>query len=103
MIKLNDRWFIDVDAYNYTLQKRLNSVVKRGGVNLLDENGNPVYQFQSVGYYSSLSKALEAFARIYTREALINGSTMSLDESIQTIERCKVEVADMMKTITKGE
>lgn len=97
MIKIDDRWSIDVDAYNYTLQKRLNSTIKRNGVDVLDEDGNPAYQYQSVGYYQDLPSALEGFAHICARDALIKGGTMTIGEAISTIRKTFDDLHEMIK------
>ena len=100
MIELDDRWSIDIDAYNYTLQKKLNSIVKRGGEIVLDENGEPLHQYQSIGYYNTLSNALDAFASMYTRDALMNGGTLTVQEALRLIDKSNREVSDLIGKVT---
>lgn len=100
MIELDDKWSIDIDAYNYTLQKKLNSIVKRGGEVILDENGEPLHQYQAVGYYNTLSNALDAFANMYTREALMNGGTLTVQEALQVIDKSNSDVKALIEKVT---
>ena len=102
MIQINDKYVIDVDAYNFTLQKKLNAAVKVKGVEQLDENGKPIPQYQSVGYYNTLEKALDGFAHLYVREALIDSGKMTIGEAIQIIERSNAEVKALIKDVSKG-
>lgn len=102
MIQINDKYAIDVDSYNFTLQKKLNATVKVKGVEQLDENGDPIPQYQSIGYYNTLEKALDGFAHLYTRDALIDGGKMTVSEAIQIIERSNDEVKALIKDVSKG-
>jgi hypothetical protein len=102
MIRINDKWAIDVDAYNFTLQKKLNSTVKVKGVEQLDEDGKPIPQYQSIGYYNTLEKALEGLIHFYVRDALIDGGTMTVREAIQIVERSNDEVKALIKDVSKG-
>lgn len=102
MIQINDKYAIDVDTYNFTLQKKLNATLKVKGVEQLDEDGNPIPQYQSIGYYNTLEKALDGFAHLYTRDALIDGGSMTIGEAIQIIERSNDEVKTLIKGVTKN-
>lgn len=64
MIRINDKWVIDVDTLgNYTPMTDQHRV---------DNRGYPVY-YSKYGYYGSLKKALQAIADIEAREVLIPG------------------------------
>lgn len=72
MIRINNRWVIDVDTLgNYTPMTDQHRVDKRG---------DHVY-YAKYGYYSSLRKALQAIADEEAKEVLIPGE-ISLQEAV---------------------
>lgn len=80
MIKLDDQYCIDVDSYNYTLQKVSTA--------LTGKNAGKEY-YKAIGYYSDITGALEAYYKENVRQELSKGS-MTLTEALRTIS----DVAD---------
>ncbi|WP_373804816.1 hypothetical protein [Jeotgalibaca porci] len=77
-IKINEKYHIEVDRYNYTLVETIKYVNKKGED---DERDNPL------GFYPSLESALVALSRLMT---IRERETYSLDEYItQSIESSK--------------
>lgn len=75
VIKIDDQYCIKVDEYNYTLSKiRVGKSGKKEGKEY----------YESVGHYSSVVQALEAYGRENARDVLINGS-MTLPEALTAI------------------
>lgn len=102
MIILDDKWSIDVDNYNYVLQKKLTTAKKVKGRDVLDENGKPVSQQQSIGYYSTLAKALDAYSRFFTRGKLMNSGDLTVAEAVRIVQKCTDDVTKLMEEITKN-
>lgn len=101
MIVLDEKWSIDVDNYNYVLQKKLTTAKKVKGRDVLDENGNPINQQQSIGYYPTLAKALNAYSHIYTRNALMNSGDLSVSEAIEIVQKCADDMTKLIAEKTK--
>lgn len=77
-IKINEKYHIEVDRYNYTLVETIKYVNKKGKD---DERDNPL------GYYPTLQSALVALSHLMT---IRERETYSLDEYInQSIESSK--------------
>ena len=101
MIQINDKWAIDVDTYNYVLEKKLKSTLKVKGVEQLDENGNPIPQYQVVGYFGSFGDALRWLGKLYTRDALIDGGDMTLGDAICIVEHSESKLERLIKEAVK--
>lgn len=69
-IKINEKYHIEVDRYNYTLVETIKYVNKKGED---DERDNPL------GYYPALESALIALSHLMT---IRERETYSLDEYI---------------------
>lgn len=92
MIRFNDDWVIDVDAYNYILKRDLHKMEKsRDGKSMV-----PAYN--TVGYYGSLRKALEHLREEIIRDKLRDG-THPLCEALQTIRDCTREWNEAVERI----
>lgn len=102
MIVLDEKWSIDMDNYNYVLQKKLTTAKKAKGREVLDENGNPVSQQQSVGYYPTLAKALDAYSRVYTRSTLMNSGDLTVAEAIKIVQKCADDMTKLIAEKTKN-
>lgn len=77
-IKINEKYHIEVDRYNYTLVETIKYVNKKGED---DERDNPL------GYYPALESALISLSHLMT---IRERETYSLDEYInQSIESSK--------------
>lgn len=101
MIQINDKWAIDIDTYNYVLEKKLKSTLKVKGVEQLDENGNPIPQYQVVGYFGSFGDALRWLGKLYTRDALIDGGNMTLGDAICIVEHSESKLERLIKEAVK--
>ena len=88
MIKINDRWGIEVDEMSY-------SPVKLG----VSKKGEPTSS--RIGYYQTLQSAIGRVAEEMSREEL-KASDMSLDEAVEVIKKCYRELATAMAVTQPG-
>ena len=94
MIRINDDWVVDVDQYNYILKKDMHREEKsRDGKGMV-----PVYN--TVGYYGSLRKALDALGGEIIRDKLRGGSR-TLCEAVQAIRECEAEWKRLVEEVTR--
>ena len=94
MIRINDDWVVDVDQYNYILKKDMHREEKsRDGKSMV-----PVYN--TVGYYGSLRKALDALGGEIIRDKLRGGSR-TLCEAVQAIRECTDEWRRLVEEVTR--
>lgn len=88
-IKINEKYHIEVDRYNYTLVETIKYVNKKGEA---DERDNPL------GYYPALESALVALSHLMTvRER----ETYSLDEYITQSIECSKTIRNSLKLNVK--
>jgi hypothetical protein len=87
MITIDNNYCIKVDEFNYTLCRVRTS--KSG------KNKGKEY-FETVGYYSSLIDALEAYGRENVRAALLDGD-MTLTEALTVIKESYEQTARTIK------
>ena len=73
MIRVNEKYVINVDALNYTAQIDTHCFTKKG---------DPIYK--TVGYYSTLKDAVIAIADRESREMLAEGET-TLGQAVNTL------------------
>lgn len=83
MIRIDEDYVVDVDDFNYTL--------KRVKVAASGKNKGKEY-FQTVGYFHSLSEALERYGQEKVRDGLKSG-TMTLSEALTYIRAADEEVS----------
>lgn len=101
MIVLNDVWSIAVDQYNYSLQKKGSKKKDKDGSVIMDENGEPQYVYLSYGYYNTLTQALDGFARMVCREAMIDKDLTVMD-AIKIISSKYDELEETIQKATHG-
>ncbi len=82
MIRVNDDWIVDIDEYNYTLKKDLHKLGKS------KDKKTMVPQYKTVGYFSTLAKALERLGGEMFKEGLRDGEK-NLAEACRTIRETK--------------
>lgn len=69
MIHIIDDWYVDVDDYQYILKKDLHRKRKDR------KSGAETDEYKTAGYYSSLSKAIDALGNKFILEDLRGRST----------------------------
>ena len=92
MIRINDDWVIDVDAYNYILKRDLHRMEKSR------DKKTMVPAYTTIGYYGSLRKALERLREEIIRERLRDG-LRTLTEALQTIRECNKEWSELIEKV----
>lgn len=82
MIRINERYIIDIDAINYKAKIDLKKVSKEG---------NPLYA--TIGYYRTLKAAILA---IYEREAkeVLSDGEYTLKQAVDTLSRIQEELEE---------
>ena len=85
MIRINEDYVVDVDAYNYTLMRDKHKK---------DKKGNPV--MVTVGHYGNLENCLKGFSEEVIREQFIN-TDMSLKEAVDVIRKSNKELVDIIR------
>lgn len=88
-IKMNEKYHIEVDRYNYTLVETIKYVNKKGED---DERDNPL------GYYPALENALIALSHLMT---IRERETYSLDEYITQSIECSKTIRNSLKLNVK--
>lgn len=88
-IKINEKYHIEVDRYNYTLVETIKYVNKKGEA---DERDNPL------GYYPALESALIALSHLMT---IRERETCSLDEYITQSIECSKTIRNSLKLNVK--
>lgn len=94
MIRINDDWVIDIDAYNYIIRKDLHKETKqkRGkGYALMDA-------FYTAGYYGTLEAALSALNEIIIKDRL-SKADYALAEAVAVIKECREEWEKLVEKI----
>lgn len=89
IIKINEKYHIEVDRYNYTLVETIKYVNKKGEA---DERDNPL------GYYPALESALIALSHLMT---IRERETYSLDEYITQSIECSKTIRNSLKLNVK--
>ena len=77
MIRINDDYVITTDENNFVLCKDMKRTRK--------EDGKPVYK--SLGYYGTLSHALEGLAQRSCKEKISQDDEISLKEAIEAVRQ----------------
>lgn len=89
MIRINDDYVVAVDEYNYTLQKDLHS-------DATDKNGVTRHKYKTIGYYSSLYKAILGYKEVVGRECM-SRDDMALGEACTRLERINEEFKKILE------
>ena len=92
MIRINDDWIIDVDERNYTLRKDLHRVTK-------SKDGTETPAYKTIGYFSAVSKALDALGEEIIREHL-NAPINGLQELADAFRAARAEWRELVEGIT---
>lgn len=88
-IRINEKYHIEVDRYNYTLVETIKYVNKKGED---DERENPL------GYYPALENALIALSHLMT---IRERETYSIDEYITQSIECSKTIRNILKLNVK--
>ena len=91
MIKIDDTYFVDVDELIYTLKK------KRIGKN---KKGEEIETETTLGYYSSLQKALTAAMKYDTMIKLSDGE-YTLKEAISVVNEVSDRFSRLLDEVIK--
>lgn len=87
MIRVNDKYVIEVDNYCFTAQVDLHKE---------DKDGRPIRK--NVGYYSTFAGAMKGIARYEEKEMLMQPMEVPLAEAIQTIQGIYKEFSDLLRS-----
>ena len=98
MIRINDDWIVDVDDNNYILKKDLHCVRIRKNKDGTFTEGNG---YSTIGYFSTLDKALDRLGEEMVRNGLKDASH-TLETAVQTIRECRNEWRKLTKKILEG-
>ena len=89
MIKVNDTWYIDVDADNYSVGKIKNIRMTT------DKNGKEREEKKFEGYFTSLESALRFIRDQMTAEAL--SADMFLPQAIAAVREVNAEFTEAFR------
>lgn len=92
MIKVNDTWFIDVDADNYSVGKIKNIRTTT------DKNGRAKEDKRYEGYFTNLESALRFIRDQMTAEAL--SADMFLPQAIAAVREVNAEFTEAFRKAT---
>jgi len=94
MIRINDDWVIDVDAYNYVLKKDMHRDKVR-------KDGTVEHVWDVRGYFSGPEKALKRLREEIIRDEL-REAEIGLPEAVTAIQRCTREWSEIIERIMKA-
>lgn len=93
MIKVNDTWYIDVDADNYSVGKTKN-------IKMVTKNGKAKEERRYEGYFTSLEPAL-----IYIRDTMIadalSAEDVDLVDAVATVRSINSQFVDEFRKATR--
>ena len=91
MIRINDDYFVEVDAHNYTLKR------KATGTN---KDGKPITTDKIVGYYNDLRNCIYGASEDCKRNEF-SKSDYSLDEALNKIQEINDSFTEILKQAVK--
>lgn len=94
MLKIDNEYWIDADAYQYTQRKRVKNNHDEKTLKRLENLGATPAEFKEsvVGYYSCLEDALEGYSRDLVRNKVMT-KEMTLDEVRSVLEGVRATIA----------
>lgn len=93
MIHIEDKWYIDVDKWSYTLQKYAGKKT--------DKNGVEVDQWTDQKYYGTLNGCIIGYYGIKAKEILMN-KDMELYEALDTLNKYYQTIDDKLSEIMRN-
>lgn len=93
MVVINDTYFVDIDAYNYTLKR------KTLGKN---KEGEPIETVKTIGYYSDLKQCINGALKDDCASKLKEGRH-TLTEAIRVIDNSIKEFTELLEKLVKEE
>ncbi|MBR1853400.1 MAG: hypothetical protein IJ794_09715 [Lachnospiraceae bacterium] len=87
MIRVNDKYVIEVDNYCFTAQVDLHKA---------DKDGRPLRK--NVGYYSTFAGAMQGIARNEEREVLAGQGEITLADAIRISKKIYGEFNDLLRS-----
>lgn len=87
MIKITDEYYIDVDEWNYTVNKLTGSVNPK--------TGKP--NKRTIGYFESMRNALTAVVEKVLIESVTTGETLSLGEALERMNKAYTEISEVIR------
>lgn len=90
MIKLDDQWYIDVDAYQYTLYRKGKEYKDKG------------YAKLDATFHKTLAQAIERYARRQEADIVMNGgSVQTLAEALDEVRQLSDRINALKKEIER--
>lgn len=91
MIKINDDYFVDVDAFNYTAKTDTHKVDKKGQ--------RIIY---TIGYYSDLRNAVKGILE-YDAKQKFKGVDLTLYEAVKELDKNNKQLEKILAKIPSKE
>ena len=90
MIQINDKYFIDANSNNYILKEKIVTE---------NEDGEKTENLSPVGYYPTVTGALQGLLKKEFRKYVGKKTTNSITEAIKEFERLEKEIKEYTKNM----
>ena len=94
MIRVNDDYVIEIDAFNYTAKRDLHRTTKK--TDLITGEVTEVPSYSSIGYYSGLTEAIKGIIKDMNRRKL-SKKTYSLEEAVKIVLENNKQVSELLQ------
>ena len=90
MIKINDKYYIDADARNYTLKQKTIVKSKEG----IESEG-----FKELGFYTTLDGLFNGLLKTELREYIKKSENEDIDKLLNKIKEIEILLKDKLKEV----
>lgn len=94
MLKINDKYYIDADTYNYILIKK--HIVTEAEASRRKNAVAGTEEFKTISYHPTLLSALRRLSEIEKRKIFI-GTNMGLEVYMKDLEKLNNDFEDMLE------
>ena len=105
MIKLNDEWYIEADAYSYVLRKKYTEEEKLQKLEASKDKTKTLEDyddsFDSYGYYPTIEGALNGYLKKCMREKVSKGKIADINTFLNELRALKEEIDSLISPLKK--
>lgn len=103
MIKLNDTWYIEADAYSYILRKKYTEEEKMQKLKTAKDKNKTLEDyddsFDSYGYYPTIEGALNGYVKKCMREKVSKGKIADINTFLNELRSLKEEINSLISPL----
>jgi hypothetical protein len=94
MVRINDDYVIEIDAFNYTAKRDLHRTTKKTDIATGEVTEVPSYS--TIGYYNGLTEAIKGVIKDMNRREL-SKKTYSLEEAVKIVLENNKRVSELLQ------